>query len=155
MFNESVENNDRISYDDWYTERRLATDAIYLVDIGSVEPVKSPNYLIAAHQKAARLNAPDKIINISRFDNLNVKKHFVEIDEYRYPRAIVLTNFPGKYYTDQYRDFKLFYREFVGEELLTPYISYPVMKNKHSIQVIDLRFQLDHITPKKIQFFEE
>ena len=29
------------------------------------------------------------------------------------------------------------------------------MKNKYPIQVIDLRFQADHITPKKIQLFEE
>ena len=29
------------------------------------------------------------------------------------------------------------------------------MKNFYLIQVIDLRFQVDHITPKKIQLFEE
>ena len=29
------------------------------------------------------------------------------------------------------------------------------MKNKYPIQVIDLRHQVDHITPKKIQLFEE
>ena len=29
------------------------------------------------------------------------------------------------------------------------------MKNKYPIQVIDLRFRADHITPKKIQLFEE
>ena len=29
------------------------------------------------------------------------------------------------------------------------------MKIKHPIQVIDLRFQADHITPKKIQLFQE
>ena len=29
------------------------------------------------------------------------------------------------------------------------------MKTKYPIQVIDLRFQPDHITPKKIQLFEE
>ena len=29
------------------------------------------------------------------------------------------------------------------------------MKTKYPIQVIDLRFQPDHITPKKIQIFEE
>ena len=38
---------------------------------------------------------------------------------------------------------------------MTPVISYPDMKNKYPIQVIDLRFQLDHITPKKMQLFEE
>ena len=29
------------------------------------------------------------------------------------------------------------------------------MKNKYPIQVIDLRYQADHITPKKIQLLEE
>ena len=29
------------------------------------------------------------------------------------------------------------------------------MKNFYSIQIFDLRFQVDHITPKKIQLFEE
>ena len=29
------------------------------------------------------------------------------------------------------------------------------MKDKYPIQVIDLGFQVDHITPKKIQLFEE
>ena len=29
------------------------------------------------------------------------------------------------------------------------------MKNKYPIQVIDLRFQAYHITPKKIELFEE
>ena len=29
------------------------------------------------------------------------------------------------------------------------------MKTKYPIQVIDLRYQVDHITPQKIQLFEE
>ena len=29
------------------------------------------------------------------------------------------------------------------------------MKDKYPIQVIDLRFQADHITPKKLHLFEE
>ena len=49
----------------------------------------------------------------------------------------------------------MFYKEYVGEELLNPFISYPDMKDKYPIQVIDLRFQADHITPKKIQLFVE
>ena len=38
---------------------------------------------------------------------------------------------------------------------MKPFISCPDMKTKSSIQVIDLRFQLDHVTPKKLQLFEE
>ena len=29
------------------------------------------------------------------------------------------------------------------------------MKTKYPIQIIELRYQLDHITPKKIQLFQE
>ena len=29
------------------------------------------------------------------------------------------------------------------------------MKNKYTIQVIDLKHQVDHLTPKKIHLFEE
>ena len=155
MFNESIQNNYRMFFDDWFTERRVVSDTITQIDIGSAQQVNSPKYLIACHQTAARLNAPDKGINISRFDNLNVRKYFVEVDSIRYPRDGILINYPENDYIDQYRDLKLFYKEYVGEELLNPFVSYPDMKTKYPIQVIDLRFQPDHITPKKIQLFEE
>ena len=152
MFNESIQNNYRIFFDDWFTERRVVSDIITQIDIGSAQQVNSPKYLIACHQTAARLNAPDKGINISRFDNLNVRKYFVEIDSVRYPRDGVLTNYNENDYTDQYKDLKLFYEEYVGEELLNPFVSYPDMKTKYAIQVIDLRFQPDHITPKRYNY---
>ena len=155
MFNESIQKNYRIFFDDWFTERRVVSDTLAQIDIGSAQHVNSPKYLIASHQTAARLNAPDKGINTSRFDNLNVRKYFVEIDSIRYPRDGVLTNYNENDYIDQYKDLKLIYKEYVREELLTPFIFYPDMKTKYPIQVIDLRFQPDHITPKKIQIFEE
>ena len=101
MFNESIENIYKIFFDECYTERRLATDTIKEVDIGSAQSVNSPKNLKAADQTAAGLNAPDKTINISRFDKLNVKKYFVEIHGYRYLRNKVLTNFPENDYIDQ------------------------------------------------------
>ena len=83
MFNESIQNNYRIFFDDWYTERKVVSDTITQIDKGSAQSVNSPEYLITAHQTAARLNAPDKGLNVSRFDNLNVRKYFVEIDGIR------------------------------------------------------------------------
>ena len=50
MFNESIQNKYRIFFDEWYTERRIAGDQIYQVDIGSAQSVNSPKYLICAHQ---------------------------------------------------------------------------------------------------------
>ena len=39
--------------------------------------------------------------------------------------------------------------------MLNPIISYDKMKNYYLIQIIDLRFQVEHISPKKIRLFEE
>ena len=38
---------------------------------------------------------------------------------------------------------------------MTPFISYPGMKTKFSIEVLNLRHQPDHIKPKKLQLFHE
>ena len=127
MFNESIQSNYRISYDDWFSERRLVTDTIYQVIIGSAQSVFITKYLIAAHQTAGRLDAPNKNINISRFDNLNVRKYFCEINGYRYPRYSILTNYDLNDFLDQYKDVKFFYKEYV-DELLNSFISYPDIK---------------------------
>ena len=155
MFNESIMNNYTITFDSWYTERKISNDGRELqVDIGSAQHINSPKYLISAFQTNAR-TTPNKQGNPAIFDSNHVTKYFVEIDGIRYPQDGVLTNFEQNSYLDQYRDLKLFYKEYVGEELLQPYISYPEMKYRYPIQITDLRHQVDHITPKKIQLFEE
>ena len=55
---------------------------------------------------------------------------------------------------DQYRDLKIFSKEYVGEELRKAFVRYTDIKNKYSIQVSDLRHQVHQIL-KKIQLFEE
>ena len=155
MFNESIMNNYTITFDSWYTERKISNDGRELqVDIGSAQHINSPKYLISAFQTNAR-TTPNKQSNPAIFDSNNVTKYFVEIDGVRYPQDGVLTNFEQNSYLDQYRDLKLFYKEYVGEELLQPYITYPEMNYRYPIQITDLRFQVDHITPKKIQLFVE
>ena len=155
IFNEAIMNIYTIRFDSWYTERKISNDGRELqVDIGSAQNINSPLYLITAFQTADR-TAPNKNSNPAIFDNNNVTKYFVEIDGIRYPKDGVLTNYETNSYLDQYRDLKLFYKEYVGEPLLTPYISYPDMKYRYPIQITDLRHQFDYITPKKIQLFEE
>ena len=44
MFNESIQNNYKIFFDEWYTERRIATDKIFQVDVGSSQAGSSPKY---------------------------------------------------------------------------------------------------------------
>ena len=42
MFNEATQNNYKISYDEWFTERRIISDTITQLDIGSFQNVQSP-----------------------------------------------------------------------------------------------------------------
>ena len=155
MFNEATQNNYKIIFDEWYTERRVISDTITQLDIGSSQNVQSPKYLIGAHQTRIRADTANKNNNIAIFDNLNLQKYYVEIDSVRYPRDNVLVNYEQNDYIEQYKDLKLFFKEYIGEELMSPFISYPDMKTKYPIEIIDLRHQSDHITPKKIQLFLE
>ena len=155
MFYEATQNNYKISFDEWYTERRIISDTITQMDIGTSQHVNSPKYLIGAHQTRIRADTANKKINIAIFDNPNLQKYYVEIDSVRYPRDNVLVNYEQNDYIQQYQDLKLFFKEYIGEELMSPFISYPDMKTKYPIEIIDLRHQTDHISPKKIQLFQE
>ena len=155
MFNEATQNNYKISYDEWFTERRIISDTITQLDIGSSQNVESPKYLIGAHQTRDRIDAPISTKNVSIFDNLDLRKYYIEIDGQRYPRDSSLMNYEQNDYIEQYKDLKLFFKEYIGEELISPFISYPDMKTKYPIEIIDLRHQSDYITPKKIQLFLE
>ena len=155
MFNEATQNIYKIIFDEWYTERRVISDTITQLDIGSSQNVQSPKYLIGAHQTRIRADTANKNINIAIFDNLNLQKYYVEIDSVRYPRDNVLVNYEQNDYTEQYKDLKLFFKEYIGEELMSPFKSYPDMKTKYPIEITDLRHQSDHITLKKIQLFLE
>ena len=64
-------------------------------------------------------------------------------------------NYEEKNYIEQYRDLKIFFKEYIGEPILSPFILYPDMKTKYPIEIIDLTHQPDHTTPKKFQLFHE
>ena len=113
MFNHSTQNNYKITFDEGYTERRLISDLLVQHDIGSAQ-VNSPKYLIKAHQTSLRTTTPDKKIIIAILDNLDLRKYYVEIDGQRYPRDSVLINYEEKDYIQQYKDLKLFFREYIG-----------------------------------------
>ena len=115
MFNESIMNSYTITFDSWYTERKISNDGRELqVDIGSAQQINSPKYLISAFQTPAR-TTPNKASNPPIFDNNHVTKYFVEIDGVRYPKDGVLVNFEEISYLGQCRDLKLFYKEYLGE----------------------------------------
>ena len=46
-------------------------------------------------------------------------------------------------------------KEYNGELLINPLISYPEMKTKYPIKILDLKHQTRHITPRKTQQFQE
>ena len=77
-------------------EKLLILDLEYQVDIGSSANINSPKYLIVSHQTAARSGTSNKANNISIFDNLDVRKYFVEIDGVRYPKDSVHVNYDRK-----------------------------------------------------------
>ena len=155
MFNESTQNNYKISYDEWYTERRVIEDMIDQHDIGSAQKVNSPKYLIRAHQTRDRNETPNKHNNIAIFDNLDLRESFVEIDDQRYPRDSSTINYENNEYIEKYKDLKMFLKEYIGDLLLNPLLSYPDMKTKYCIRITDLRHQPDHLPPRKIHLLQK
>ena len=122
-------------------------------EIGSAQNVIKPKYMICAHKKNIRTTTPDKKFNIAIFDSMDLRIFYVEIGGQRYPRDSVLINYEENDYIQQYKDLKIFYREYIGEPIINPFISYLDMKTKYPIEILDLRHQSDHIEPKKIQLF--
>ena len=95
MFNESFMNNYTITYDSWYTERKLSTDGNELqVDNGSAQHIISLKYLLGAFQTESGIGTPNKNKKLVIFDYVKVRKSFCEIDGYRYPKDADLTIFP-------------------------------------------------------------
>ena len=91
-----LKNNYKISFDEWYTERRIISDTITQLDIGTSQHVNSPKYLTGAHQTHIGADTANKNNNVAIFDNLNLQKFHVEIDSVRYPRDSVLKNYEKK-----------------------------------------------------------
>ena len=60
MFNEATQNNYKISFDEWYTERRITSHLLVQHGIGSAQTVIQPKYMICTHQTNLRTTAPDK-----------------------------------------------------------------------------------------------
>ena len=152
MFNEATQNNYKISYDEYFTEKRVISCMIPQLDIGSSQNVQSPNYLIGALQTRTRAEIAAKNNNIALFDNIGLRKNYVEIDGQRYPRDSFLMNYEENDYIEQNRDTKIFFNEYIGEPISNPFISYAGMKTKYPIKIRDLRHQPDHITPKKFNY---
>ena len=161
--NESISKTFTLSYESWTTDSKLVNAANkFQIDISSASNINSPLYLLAVHQLTQRVDPDDdtRILSKNRFNNaifddVKVRKYYVEIDGIRYPKNPIMVNYDENNYVEQYRDLKKFYRDYIGEPMWNPIITYNRMKEFYPIQIIDLRFQVDHISPKKIRLFEE
>ena len=74
LFNEATHNNYKISYNEYFTERRIISDMITQADIGKFQKVNSPENSNGAHQTRARVDTANKNNNIAIFDHLNLQK---------------------------------------------------------------------------------
>ena len=131
-----------ISFDEWYTERRIISDTITQLDFVTSQQVNSPKYLIGSHQTSTRADTANKNNIFAKFDNLNLQKFYDEIDSVRYPRDSLFVNYEQKDYIDyieQYKDLKILFKDYIGEQLMIPFISYADMKTKYPIEIIDFR----------------
>ena len=126
MFNEATQNNYKISCDEWFTERRIISDTITQPDIGNSQNVQNPKYLIAAHQTKDRLDGAISNKNVAIFDNLDLRIYYFEIDGQQYPRDSSLMTYEQNDYIEQYKDSKFFFKEYIGEQLMSPFMSYPI-----------------------------
>ena len=93
MFNGATQNGYKISFDKWYTERRQISDLLVQHDIGSAQQVNGPKYLIGVHETQLRTTTTDEKINIAIFDNLDLRKYFVQVDGKRYPGDGISKNY--------------------------------------------------------------
>ena len=58
-------------------------------------------------------------------------------------------------YLNQKRNSKLFSKDYVGDQLLSPNISWDRMKTYYPTQRIDLRYHVVYVTPKYKRLFDE
>ena len=146
MFNDSIGNSFTLPFDSWTTDRKsVHTGKKCQLDIGSAHSFNSPKLLIAARQTEPRPGRANRANIMTVLAKVSVKKFFVKTDRVRYPEGSFNIVYDINQYFDVYRDLYFYYKESVGEPLLSLFETYPVSKTFYTFQVIDLEFQVDHI----------
>ena len=138
---EAISKTFSLSFESWTTDRKpVDTAREFQIDISSASNKNSPLYLIAANQKTQRPDLANPANNLSNdrfnnasFDHIEVRKYYSEIDAVRYQKNPVMVNYEENDYLEQYKDLKLFYKEYIGEHLLYPIISYNKMKTYYPV----------------------
>ena len=135
-FNEAISKTFPLSYESCTTDKKPVDEAKeFQIDISSVTTIKTPLYLVAAHQQTQRPDPANPANNLSNnrfnnaiFDLVKVRKYHSEFDGARYPKNLIMTNYDESNYLDLKRDLKFFYKEYVGEFVLSPITTYDKMK---------------------------
>ena len=116
MFNEATQINYKIYYDERFTERRKISDTITQLDIGISQNVQSSKYLIGAHQPKDSIDGAISTENVAIFDDLDLRNYYIEIDGQLYPPDSSFMNYEQNDYIAQYKDLKLVFMEYIGDE---------------------------------------
>ena len=104
-------------------KKRLLSDLIVQIDIGSAQPVSSPKYLVCALQSRPKTDIYNKNNNIAIFDNLDLRKYHVGIDSIRVPRDPNHIDNDKKEYIAQWKDLIKNFKEYIGEPIFNPFVS--------------------------------
>ena len=84
--------------------------------------------------------------NIAFFANI-ARNYSVEIVGMRYPKDFLTDSCVEIDNLHQYRELKVFYRQYVDEKILSPSQFYPDLQVFYPIQVLDLSLQGGEINP--------
>ena len=145
-------NDFQISYDEFALARKILGNELEMeIDIGINSNSSAPKYLIFTHQNIDRAHIANKSQNVSMFDKRNLLNTYVDIDGKRYSNKPKGIDFATDNYRNEYLTLLKFYKNYVGEPLFNPYITFEELKDLYPIHIHDLRLQDDYISPKTIK----
>ena len=141
ILSEAITKSFTLSIESWTTDRKAVNTGKEIhLDIGSSSNIFAPLFLLPAHEKKQRIdpasatNPPARVTNNRfkdvTFDKVKFEQYVVKSDGIRQPKDLIMTNYP-------------------------PILTYDKKNIYYSLQVIGLKFQMDYVTPKKINSFEE
>ena len=149
IVNDSFQKCFTLSFDSWTAAIKIFdTQQETKVRMSAAQFIISPKCSILAHQTPVRFAIANKTNKVAIFEKPFFWKIFVGIDGVIYPRDVLNIDYASNDFPDQNRDPKLFYKGYVVEELMIILKIYWYEKN-YSIQVIDLRFRVARVNPKK------
>ena len=153
MFTEIIKDSFSLTFALWATNRKtVITDVEFLLDKGSSSNIIFPKLLIVAHETEA---GAKKGNNLAKSDRVVIRKYFVETDGLRYPNDCIDVEYSANDYLNQIKTPDWILKDYIGELLSDPSITYPDIKNFYPIQVIDSRLHANHTHLKKQKIFEE